>query len=770
VQLERGPLLADETLTGSRWCTRHSALIDDWLTSLFEQAALGAGGGDGCALVAIGGYGRSELCPQSDLDVMLVHAGRRDIATIAERVWYPVWDAGLKLGHSVSTVREAITLAESDMDSATSLLSARHLAGDPALTEELSAKAHRQWEQKARKWLNELANRVDVRHAQAGEVAFMLEPDLKEGRGGLRDVHSLQWAETAREVLVEHDAAVLDAAYAVLLDARVELHRRTGRPSNVLALQEQDAVAAALGVADADVLMAHIASAARTIAWTSDETWHRVRSALRTPRGPLGRVGRDRPLSAGLVMRNGDVHLDASARPAEDSLLLLRAAATAARSGTVIDRMSLDRFVGEAPALPDPWPRAAREHLVHLLLAGAPAISVIEALDHRDLWVRILPEWEPVRSRPQRNAYHRFTVDRHLLETVARAAQFAGRVDRPDLLVLAALLHDLGKRDTGDHVEVGVDLARTIGTRLAFSPADVDVLAELVRNHLLLSEVALRRDLDDPATSARVAEQVSSVDALQLLAALTEADSLATGPAAWGPAKAQLVALLVERVTHVLEGGEPAGIIVPVFPSEPQLARLAQLGTVIDHGGEVLTVMTDDRAGVFSKVSGVLALHGLDVLSASAHSTEEGRALAEFHVQDPVRDAAPWDRVERDLLRAFDGRLALHARVADRARAYAGRQRSPAPWRPRTAIVKFDNDASLAATVIDVHASDGIGVLYRITRALADLDVDIRSARVQTLGAQVVDAFYVRDRRGQKITDSETMAEIERAIVHSLGS
>jgi [protein-PII] uridylyltransferase len=220
----------------------------------------------------------------------------------------------------------------------------------------------------------------------------------------------------------------------------------------------------------------------------------------------------------------------------------------------------------------------------------------------------------------------------------------------------------------------------------------------------------------------------------------------------------------------VLRGGEPAGIIVPVFPSEAHLARLAEPGTVIDPAGDVLTVMTDDRAGVFSKVSGVLALHGLDVVSASAHSTDDGRALAEFHVNDPVRDAAPWDRVERDLLRAFDGRLALQARVADRARAYAGRQRAPAPWRPRTATVKFDNEASLAATVIDVHASDGIGVLYRITRALADLDVDIRSARVQTLGAQVVDAFYVVDRHGRKITDPETAAEVERAVVHSLSA
>jgi len=186
---------------------------------------------------------------------------------------------------------------------------------------------------------------------------------------------------------------------------------------------------------------------------------------------------------------------------------------------------------------------------------------------------------------------------------------------------------------------------------------------------------------------------------------------------------------------------------------------------VIEGRGNSLTVMTDDRAGIFSKVAGVLALHGLDVVSAAAYSND-GRALADFQVVDRVRDAAPWPRVERDLLRALDGRLALQARVAERAHAYAARQR--VVWRPPTATVRFDNDASQTATVIDVHAGDGIGVLYRITAALAELDVDIRSARVQTLGQQVVDAFYVVDRHGMKITDLETATEIERAILHHL--
>jgi len=593
----------------------------------------------------------------------------------------------------------------------------------------------------------------------------MLEPDLKEGRGGLRDVHSLHWAEAARNVLLEHDNSSLEAAYAVLLGARVELHRLTGRPSNVLALQEQDGVAEALGEADADALMANVAAAARAIAWTSDDAWRRVRSSLR---GPLGRVGRrDRVVGPGLSLRDGEIHLDSTARPSDDPLLVLRAASQAATNETVIERGSLERLALDAPTMPNPWPSGARELLVELLRSGSAAIPVIEALDHRGLWVRVLPEWEPVRSRPQRNAYHRFTVDRHLLETVANAAALADRVDRPDLLVLAALLHDLGKRDSGDHVEVGIELARQLGPRLGFPGPDVDVLAELVANHLLLSEVAIRRDLDDPETAKRVAAQVSSVESLRLLAALTEADSLATGPAAWGTAKAQLVGLLVDRVLHVLRGGEPEGIAVVEFPTTQQLTRLAEPGDVIEGRGTVLTVMTDDRPGIFSKVSGVLALHGLDVVSAAAYSSDTDRALAEFRVFDRVRDAPPWERIERDLLRSLDGRLALQARVAERASTYAGRQR--AAWRPPTATVRFDNEASQGATVIDVHAADGVGVLYRITRALAELDVDIRSARVQTLGTQVVDAFYVVDRHGAKIADADTKAEIERSILHHLG-
>jgi [protein-PII] uridylyltransferase len=529
-----------------------------------------------------------------------------------------------------------------------------------------------------------------------------------------------------------------------------------------LVLEDQDPVAAALGLADADGLMAGIAEAARLIAWTSDDTWRRIASSVR---GPLGRLARrTRALAPGVDLRDGEVHVEPGTA-ATEPLAPLRAAAAAAQEHTVIDRASLESLAAATVRLPEPWPDEARGYLVQLLLAGRPAVGVIEALDQRGIWGRLMPEWQTVRSRPQRNAYHRYTVDRHLLEATANAAKLASRVGRPDLLVVAALLHDLGKGVAGDHVETGTDIAAAVTTRLGFDADDRETIISLVQQHLLLADVATRRDLDDPTTIERVAAAVVTVERLHLLAALTEADSLATGTAAWGHWKALLVDRLVERTQNRLEGGDtaPDGL---QFPTDEQLATLAAGGRRIDAADDVVTVMTDDRPGVFSRVAGVLALHGLEVLTAAAHSTDDGRALNRFRVVDPVRPEPPWPKIVADLHLALEGRLALDARLAERSRTYSPRRRSMP--KPAGAKVTFDDDASSEATVIDVEGPDAIGVLYRITRALADLDLDIRSAKVQTLGSSVVDAFYVRDSEGKKITDAHIRREIELAILHSL--
>jgi [protein-PII] uridylyltransferase len=279
---EREALLADTSRTGLAWARAASDATDRWLRSLFDAAVDGFTGP--VALVAVGGYGRGELAPRSDLDVLLLHDTKRGIAHVAERIWYPVWDSKLKLGHSVRTVKEALALASDDLDTATSYLTARHLAGDEALTAAMRERWRAQWTKRSRRWLAELSERTAARHARAGEVAFLLEPNIKDGRGGLRDVHALQWAEAAATVLLEGDDDALAAAYEVMMRVRVELHRLTGRPGDLLLLQEQDGIAARLGYADADALMADVAAAARTIAWTSDEAWHRVGSWLTGPR------------------------------------------------------------------------------------------------------------------------------------------------------------------------------------------------------------------------------------------------------------------------------------------------------------------------------------------------------------------------------------------------------------------------------------------------------------------------------------------------------
>ncbi len=761
----RQELLQDRSTVGRAWCAVYTAAVDEWLAGVVAEAG-GSMAPAGVALAAVGGYGRGELSPCSDIDVILLHDPATDVAELAERIWYPIWDEGLKLGHSVRTVKQALSLADDDLDTATSLLTVRHLAGDPALTEQLAEAALAQWRRRSKRWLSTLGESVDARHSRAGEVAFLLEPDLKEGWGGLRDVHAITWATAAQRVLFGPDDAAVAEAYGTLLDARVELHRVTERPSDVLTLQDQDAVAAALGEGDADDLMRALAGAARTIAWTSDDVWHRIASSLR---GPLGRIARrDRDVAPGVVLRDGEVQLAPGADPSADPFLALRAAAAAARHGTTIERGALERLGTESGPPPEPWPAEGRAALVDLLLAGPPAVRVIEALDQRGLWTTALPEWEHTRSLPQRNAYHRFTVDRHLVEAAVGAAALAGTVERPDLLVVGTLLHDIGKGLPGDHTAAGCTVMRTMAERMGFDDDEVDVLISLVRHHLLLPDVATRRDLDDPGTIEQVADAVGDVGTLRLLAALTEAESIATGSAAWGPWKATLVRGLVDRVASVLGGSRPDEVVTDEFPSPGHLELMAAQRQVLDGRDDLLTVVTSDRPGVFATVAGVLALHGLAVVEAAAYSDDAGMALARFRVEPSFGPVIPWDRILDDLDKAFAGRLALQARLDDKARAYAPRR--PVAATPARTAVTFDDDVSAAATVIDVAAPDSVGLLHRVTRALADLDLDIRSARVTTLGPQAVDSFYVRGRDGSKLTDPDHLGEIERALLHAIRS
>ena len=748
---------------GRSYCRVLAELTDDWVIEVFDAAMREHPPRSGrVALLAIGGYGRGELAPQSDLDLLLVHdvkpkKVRNDIEPTASAIWYPMWDAGVKLGHAVRRLDEQLDLARTDLDSATALITARPLAGDDQLAAEVVEQGAALWRSHAERFLGELRERVRLREEAAGDVAYRLEPDLKDGHGGLRDVQSLWWAQEGGLDLRAEDLVDLDHCYDVLLRARVALHRSAGRPGDVLRLEDQDAAADAGQWSSADDMMTDVAAAGRTVAWLCDENWGRIDRRPSTADA--------RAVAPGVVLRADEIALAADATPETDSTLVLQVAVAAARHEARIERATLDRLADDAEGWPGAWPVGATDDLIALLLEGHRAIPVLESLDQRDLVARLLPEWAPVRSRPQRNAYHRFTVDRHLWEAAANASRLVDRVTRPDLLVLGALFHDLGKGYPGDHTDAGMELVRTIGPKLGLAPADVEVLVAMVEHHLLLPDVAMRRDLTDAATIRQVAEAVTSVEVLDLLHALTEADSLATGPSAWGDWKEGLVNELVARVRHVLGGGDVAEVTWRLFPDADTLALMAVGERAISRRDDVITVVSPDASGTFSRIAGVLSLHGLDVVSAQAHSDESGIAASQFRIVIPDK-GLNWRAVRTDLERALDHRLAIEARLAERATTYRRRRRTQAaaPGPPK---VVFDDDASSNATVIVVRAVTKVGILHRMSKALGELGLDIRHATVQTIGMEVVDTFYVRA-NGALVTDQAYRKEIQKALLHAV--
>lgn len=446
-----------------------------------------------------------------------------------------------------------------------------------------------------------------------------------------------------------------------------------------------------------------------------------------------------------------------------EPLDVLRVAVAAARASARVSP-SLLRTLDTVPPVSGTWSDETREAFVELLDSGPSAIAVVESLDHGVSWSRLIPEWNQVRSRIQRNALHRFTVDRHLLETASEASQLSTPTRR-DLLLVAALLHDIGKGSEGDHSEVGERVAREIATRMGFPPEDVSVIAHAVRHHLLLPDVATRRDLDDPATVGAVAGVVGTTEQLSLLRALAQADGVATGPSAWTQWRAQLVDQLTNRVAQVITGAAAPTSGHGPFPTAEQRGLLELGGVQIRTVGDAITVACPDRPGVFHRVAGVLALHGLDVLSAAIHS-EGGMALDEFRVGIGPSGTIPWERVTDDVAKVLEGRLAVHARLDERVRTRRARRRPGVHQLPQA--VRFDDDASEEATVLEVTGADSIGLLYRLTRALTDMDIDIRTAKIHTMGADVVDTFYVVTATGDKVTDDDLRAELRRALLHAL--
>lgn len=708
-----------------------AAAIDGWLAGLLPRR-------EGVALVAVGGLGRRQCAPYGDLDLLLLHAGAPDVDELAAGIWYPVWDAGLRLDHSVRTVAEALAVAQDDLRAALGLLDARFVAGDEDLAGRLVRSAAEQWRRTAVRRLPGLREITATRWAAHGELAFLLEGDLKEAAGGLRDVGILRAIALAGVTTALRPA--VRAAHLRLLDTRDALHLRAGRRVDRLVAQERDGVAALLGLrqpapdpspgtVDAgDVLLRRVASDARTVRHALDDAF---RAADRLRAGRRGADGRPvrRPVARDVVVHDGELVLARTvigARP--DPSLSLRVAAAAATTGLPVARATCEWLAAYCPPLPTPWPAEARVALITLLGAGPGLVPAWETCDRYGLVDGWLPEWTRVRSLPQHNPVHRFTLDRHLVQTAGEAGRHTRDVDRPDLLLLGALLHDVGKGLPGDHSQVGAPIAEAVAARIGLPASEVALIGRLVRLHLLLPEVATRRDLADPLTIADVATKVADTSTLELLHALVQADAAATGPAAWSHWKGRLVADLVARVRTTLDTGA-----VPEPPA-PDPALVTGPLPVVRLTGDRVAVAAADRRGLLTTVAGCLALHRLDVVSADA-STVFGRALVEFRVQPRYGLAPDPVALGADLRRAVTGDVSVIQRL--RGRALAARSAGAAPR------VGWHREAATDAVVLELRAADAVGLLYRVSGALDEAGAQLRAARISTLGADVVDAFYL---------------------------
>ncbi|XVU24334.1 [protein-PII] uridylyltransferase [Actinoplanes sp. CA-054009] len=698
-----------------------AAALDAWLTGMFPAHL------PGVSLVAVGGLGRRDCAPYSDLDLVLLHNGAAGIDRIAASLWYPIWDARLGLDHSVRTLPEALSVAHDDVKVSLGLLDARHVAGDASLSADLIAAASDQWRRTAVRLLPQLKELTTARWASHGELAFLLEGDLKEAAGGLRDVTILR--AIGRAGVADTMRPAVRAANLRVLDTRDALHLAVGRRVDRLVAQERAAVAELLDLDDGDALLRRVAGDARTIAHALDDAWRAADRLRGRRRGLPGGVATRRPVARDVVEQDGELVLARTAiGPVPDPSLSLRVAAAAATVGLPIARATSEWLAAFCPPLPNPWPPQARAALVSLLGSGPGLLPTWEACDRYGLTDAWLPEWARLRSLPQHHPIHRYTLDRHLVQAAYEATAYAREVERPDLLLIGAFLHDVGKGLPGDHSVIGAPIAADIATRIGLPAADVATIAKLVRLHLLLPDVATRRDLSDPKTISSVAEAVGDAGTLDLLHALARADSRATGPAAWSDWKGRLMAELVSRVHTRLDTGE-----LPEPPApDPELLEGDLPAVHLD--GDRVAVAAADRRGLLGQVAACLAMHRLDVVGANT-VTVDGRAIVEFLTQP--RYGSPYDPVAlaADLRRVAAGDVSVTQRVRARAMSARGGTASPR--------VVWQRGAATDAAILELRAADSAGLLFRVATALDEAGADVRAARISTLGGDVVDAFYL---------------------------
>jgi len=765
-----------------------------------------AGSPSAIAVVATGGYGRMRQLPGSDVDLLIAHEDERAAARTADAILYPLWDAGFRVGHAVRTPAECGEAAAAHLDAWTAMLEARTVAGDRSVADRAIGPVVAAARSDAPAFARLVDEAAASRRERYGSCAHLLEPNLKEGTGGLRDTASLGWLAaavgdhlTAAGVVRARERDAVDAAEDFLIRVRSALQLLTGKRDVRLVAELQPDVAREVGFVEEpdlpapDALMRAIFEHARNVEHVS---WLAVERIV------------------GDTMRTIDLPLDAAS--------ILASLADAAEADEVPSSVLLDAI--EDADLPDPvvWDADARASFLRILRAGNAGAAMLDVLDRIGLLGRYLPAWSAVRCRPQRDPYHRSTVDAHLVTTARHMAEMldeppaddpvaaaaVANAERADALLLGALFHDVGKIGVGGHVEIGVRIARETFDEMGIDRSDAGLALFMIAEHLLLPDTATRRDLSDEELLVDVAERVGTPDRLEALYLLAKADALATGPAAWTPWRETLIRELVAKVRRVFERGQMGAELAAQLAERTDRVRDALVeepedevdrfilrmprayflaidpARAVDHArlvvapvgaNEVRTasapgsrpdtyevvVVANDRPGLLSWIAGSLATEGVSILTAQAFTTDDGVALDVFEVEgafEPEITERRWRAFRTTLRRTIEGSISLEHRVEEQRATYPRRRIATAM------TVRALNDVSEFSTVIEVGAPDRIGLLFDITRTFAELHLDVHLAKVATFDGRVVDAFYLRDALGQKVVDPDRIAEIEGSL------
>lgn len=679
------------------------------------------------ALAAVGGYGGGRLASFSDIDLTLIH---RDLAAgqigdLVKAIFYPLWDAGVELSHTVRTVKESVSFGKVDFHWLTSCLDARLISGDTELFSEFQERMVRLAAARGgRPFVREAANAAHERWREAGHSGRVREPDIKDGHGGLRDIQTVKWIGKVLPAweLGERDARLLADAEEFLWSVRMVLHSLSGRNLNKVQVELQPALAEHFFPAKDDAgfkLSRALYKALRDVAHITDAV--------------LESVGHKCP-----------------------------GPAAGARASLTPDR------------------------LLEVLRLGAQGLPTLELWADSGALEELIPGWSGIQGLSFSDPNHRHPVDTHCFLTVGELvnlrvpapnskglpARISEEIVHPDWLLWSGLFHDIGKGRQTPHSEAGADMLPDICRFLGLDRHAGETIGFLVRHHLLLSHVAARRDLDDPRVIEGVAAVIGDGDRLRMLYLLTLADAKATGPKAWNSWKAALVDELLLRTMEVLEGSSTLDGSSQVRFSEQHfdlLERDEEIVTAMwpeNEGRSELAVVAPDRPGLISKIAGVLALNRINVLAAGFYTTDDGRALDVFKVaaafESEVTDEM-YERVKRDISRSLGGQMALSYHMDELTRRY---QRPKG--KGEAARVVLDNSASEEYTIVEVHAPDELGVLYEATGALAELNLDIHFAKVSTFGDRAVDAFYVSNLDGVKITEQAHLDEIEKNVLFRL--